>query len=74
MPVVTDTRQALFSTTFFTFNAHDWEVSDKFWIYWAITIPATASIVMAYWVFTTAVVHQGRPNEKASPFYVAMGQ
>ena len=41
--------QALFSTTFFTFSdAGTWEVSDKLWVYWATTVPATIVIVVLW--------------------------
>lgn len=42
-------RQALFSTTFFTYGENgNWEVSDDLWIYWATTVPATVAVVV-FW-------------------------
>ncbi|KAH7016339.1 uncharacterized protein B0I36DRAFT_388959 [Microdochium trichocladiopsis] len=32
---------AIFSTSFFEFQDSGWAMSDKFWIYWAVVIPAT---------------------------------
>lgn len=41
---------AIFSTTFFNFgpDAKNWSVSDKFWVYWVVTIPITI-IVPLLW-------------------------
>jgi hypothetical protein len=39
--------QALFSTTFFTFD-NGWGASNRLWIYWVITIPATI-LVLIFW-------------------------
>ncbi|KAH7028036.1 uncharacterized protein B0I36DRAFT_328494 [Microdochium trichocladiopsis] len=33
---------AIFSTSFFGFQDSGWAMSDKFWIFWAVAIPATA--------------------------------
>ncbi|PON21355.1 hypothetical protein TGAM01_v209806 [Trichoderma gamsii] len=43
---------ALFSTSFFNFDAPTgiWGFSDKFWIYWAVTIPVTA-LTIFLWFF-----------------------
>jgi hypothetical protein len=42
-------KQALFSTTFFNFGDDgSWQVSDKLWIYWATTIPATVVSVILW--------------------------
>ncbi|KAH7138860.1 hypothetical protein B0J11DRAFT_574805 [Dendryphion nanum] len=45
----------LFGMNFFDFDAsaekESWRVSDKFWLYWAITIPVTALTVMIWVVF-----------------------
>lgn len=45
---------ALFSTSFFNYDAPAgiWGLSDKFWIYWAVTIPVTALTVFL-WFFGT---------------------
>lgn len=45
-----DWAQAIFSTTFFGLSDQDktWMVSDKLWIYWATTVPATI-ITVALW-------------------------
>jgi hypothetical protein len=40
--------QALFSTTFFTFDDNGWKVSKGLWLYWIITIPSTI-LVLALW-------------------------
>ncbi|AEO53672.1 hypothetical protein MYCTH_2295331 [Thermothelomyces thermophilus ATCC 42464] len=44
---------AIFSTTFFSFGEENktWEVSDKLWIYWATTIPATIVTVVLWQVW-----------------------
>lgn len=50
--------QALFSTTFFAYSEDGgWEVSDKMWIYWATTIPATIVIVIIWriWILYSDV-------------------
>ncbi|KAK4041445.1 hypothetical protein C8A01DRAFT_45405 [Parachaetomium inaequale] len=41
---------ALFSTTFFNFNddSGSWQVSDKLWLYWVTTVPATIIIVVLW--------------------------
>lgn len=44
--------QSLFSTTFFTFGDNGWKSSGKFWLYWAVTIPSTVLVVIAYSVFS----------------------
>lgn len=43
---------ALFSTSFFNYDAPTgiWGVSGKFWIYWAVTLPVTATTVFL-WFF-----------------------
>lgn len=40
--------QALFSTTFFTYGDKGWVTSHRFWIYWAITVPVTILVLIAY--------------------------
>jgi len=48
---------AIFSTSFFNFSPgsrtepQHWTVSEKFWIYWAVTIPLTitTSLFWYYW-------------------------
>ena len=51
----TDVFQAVFSTSFFNFspgNSTDpqhWTVSENFWIYWAVAIPATV-VTVFIWV------------------------
>ena len=40
--------QSFFSTTFFTFGGNGWEVSNRLWIYWVITVPTTIAVV-AVW-------------------------
>lgn len=42
---------SLFSMTFFVYNANSgtWSISDKFWIYWAVSIPFTCMVaVLSY--------------------------
>lgn len=43
---------AIFSTSFFNFDGEQgtWKVSDKFWIYWAVSIPVT-SFTILLWFF-----------------------
>ncbi|KAL6898292.1 hypothetical protein GGI43DRAFT_408833 [Trichoderma evansii] len=43
---------SLFSTSFFNFDAPTgiWGLSDKFWIYWAVTIPVTAITIFLWFV------------------------
>jgi hypothetical protein len=43
--------KALFSTTFFTFGDDGWEVSDKIWLYWAVTVPTTVIVLLIYNLF-----------------------
>lgn len=47
---------ALFSTSFFNFDAPSgiWGFSDKFWIYWAVTIPVTALTIFS-WFFGSTI-------------------
>lgn len=42
---------AIFSMSFFTFDGESgWAVSDKFWIYWAFSVPITLiSLLVWYW-------------------------
>ena len=40
--------QALFSTAFFTFGENGWKASDRFWIYWVITVPVTIVVVIVW--------------------------
>lgn len=40
--------QAFFSTTFFSFGEKGWKASDRLWIYWVITVPATVVVVIAW--------------------------
>jgi Mg2+ and Co2+ transporter CorA len=44
---------ALFSTTFFNMNDDDgtWQASDKLWVYWVTTVPATIVIVVLWRVW-----------------------
>lgn len=41
---------AIFSTTFFKLddNSGAWEVSDKFWVYWAVAVPLTVGAVTVW--------------------------
>lgn len=50
---------AIFSTSFFNFDGEQgtWRVSDKFWIYWAVSIPVT-SITILLWFFWHRVFPQ----------------
>ncbi|ETN44072.1 uncharacterized protein HMPREF1541_10937 [Cyphellophora europaea CBS 101466] len=64
---------ALFSTTFFSFGAQGLEVSGKFWLYWAVTIPATASIVMGYWLFLRGAIRNRQPRGSIRLSHVASG-
>jgi hypothetical protein len=43
---------AIFSTSFFNFDAAQgiWTVSDKFWIYWVVSVPVTAFTILL-WFF-----------------------
>lgn len=43
---------SVFSTSFFDYNANSgtWNMSDKFWIYWAFAIPTTL-VTFASWAF-----------------------
>jgi len=43
--------QAFFSTTFFNFGENEWMASDRLWIYWAITVPATIVVVIAWYLW-----------------------
>ncbi|KAI1137157.1 hypothetical protein F5Y05DRAFT_80200 [Hypoxylon sp. FL0543] len=38
----------LFSTTFFAFTEEGWLFSSSFWIYWAVVIPLTMAVVLAW--------------------------
>ncbi|KAJ2977109.1 hypothetical protein NQ176_g4560 [Zarea fungicola] len=44
---------AIFSTTFFNFgsDAKTWGMSEKFWVYWVVTIPITiiVPLIWKYW-------------------------
>ncbi|KAK3987792.1 hypothetical protein QBC44DRAFT_116468 [Cladorrhinum sp. PSN332] len=46
---------ALFSTTFFSYgeDGTGWQVSDKMWVYWATTIPATLFIILCWRIWLT---------------------
>ncbi|KAK4462990.1 hypothetical protein QBC42DRAFT_266827 [Cladorrhinum samala] len=60
---------ALFSTTFFSYgdDSTGWQVSDKMWIYWATTIPATLFIIISWQVWLTygdAIVKLFTPLQK----------
>jgi hypothetical protein len=52
-----DGSQALFSMSFFHFapgvegEAEQWTVSSRFWLYWVVTIPATALTVGMWFLF-----------------------
>jgi hypothetical protein len=52
-----DDPQALFSMSFFHFapgaegEAEQWTVSPQFWLYWVVTIPATALTVCIWFLF-----------------------
>ncbi|EGU76927.1 hypothetical protein IWW34DRAFT_675121, partial [Fusarium oxysporum f. sp. albedinis] len=37
---------AILSTSFFDYNENGWTVSDKFWIFWVVTIPLTLVAVL----------------------------
>lgn len=44
-------KQGIFGTNFFDFNAPTeatWTTSDRFWLYWAITVPLTAATLVAW--------------------------
>ncbi|RYP02538.1 hypothetical protein DL764_005782 [Monosporascus ibericus] len=43
---------SVFGTTFFTFGDNSWEVSDKFWLYWAVALPSTLLVIGAYSLFS----------------------
>jgi hypothetical protein len=40
--------QAFFSTTFFTVGENGWKASNRLWIYWVITVPATIVVVIIW--------------------------
>jgi hypothetical protein len=40
--------QSFFSTTFFTFGEEGWIVSNRLWVYWVITVPATIVVVIIW--------------------------
>ena len=42
---------SVFSMTFFNFQNEGPQVSDQFWIYWAVTLPVTAIIVALWYVW-----------------------
>ncbi|KAF7553715.1 hypothetical protein G7Z17_g3464 [Cylindrodendrum hubeiense] len=52
--------QALFSTAFFNFGDDGWEISTGFWIYWVVTIPITAIVIVAFrtWIAPTAQIQK----------------
>lgn len=54
---------AVFSTTFFQFGAdpQSWEVSDKFWLYWAVVVPVTMVCIAIWYMrfFRSAAVVSG---------------
>ncbi|OTB05610.1 hypothetical protein M426DRAFT_10358 [Hypoxylon sp. CI-4A] len=41
----------LFSTTFFSFDEDGWLFSKAFWIYWAVVIPLTIVVLLAWWLW-----------------------
>lgn len=43
--------QAFFSTTFFNFGENGWIASNRLWIYWVITVPATVVVVIAWYLW-----------------------
>jgi len=66
--MLTRRLQALFSTTFFTFNEDngEWQMSNKLWIYFAVTIPATAAILVVwyFWMGYSARIMQAQQAGK----------
>ena len=40
--------QSFFSTTFFTYGEEGWQTSNRLWIYWVITVPATIVVVIIW--------------------------
>lgn len=54
--VVTNTRQAIFSVSFFHYvpgegeKAEQWTISSKFWIYWVIAVPTTLLTVTVWFL------------------------
>lgn len=42
---------SVFSMTFFNFQDENATVSEKFWIYWAVTVPITAIIVAVWYIW-----------------------
>ena len=52
--------QALFSTTFFSFEADGWRFSRMFWVYWAVTVPLTAIMVFSWWKWLGGSVKEVR--------------
>jgi len=47
---------AFFSTNFFDYSDNDWKISKKLWVYWIITIPATALIILVWRVWLSLPV------------------
>jgi hypothetical protein len=45
-------QQSIFSTTFFNFQAEPGHtvVSDRFWIFWVITVPITLLVLAVWWI------------------------
>ena len=50
---ITNSRQSIFSTTFFDFQSGDSAgmVSKKFWVYWVFTVPITLTLLVLWLVW-----------------------
>lgn len=75
--------QGIFGTNFFNYtpgaqnsqtDLPPWNMSDKFWVYWAVTIPVTLATVMAWAVWQyhrelmdTLTKHSARIRQVISP-------
>ncbi|KAI1847988.1 hypothetical protein JX266_006101 [Neoarthrinium moseri] len=51
---------AVFSMSFFNYDSitGDWQVSDKFWLYWAVAIPVTIMTMLCWYIWSL----RGSPN------------
>jgi uncharacterized BrkB/YihY/UPF0761 family membrane protein len=58
--------QSLFSTTFFTYGEKGFEASSRLWIYWVITAPVTAVVLMVYalWFFYSRLMGVLRKRDR----------
>lgn len=63
-------HQALFSMNMFIWDAPPGGrvVSHRFWIYWALTVPITLVIVVAFHVFVWTYLEADHENEAETPF------